>query len=327
MNKILIIQTAFIGDVILATPVLEKLHLFYPDAKIDFMLRKGNEDLFKDHPIINQLIVWNKHKGKYYNLLKYIFSIRKRKYDAVINLQRFAATGIITAFSGAEHRLGFDKNPFSFMFTERLKHEIGNGLHETARNLRLIKSITDEKYVQPKLYPSTTDFKNIFNFKLHKYICIAPTSVLFTKQLPLEKWLEFIVKIPLDIHIFLLGAQSDKSICDEIKAKSRRKNIEVLCGKLSLLESAALMKDADMNYVNDSAPMHLASAVDAPTTAIYCSTIPAFGFGPLATNSTVIETKEKLDCRPCGITGKKECPLGHFKCANNLDINQIDIPQ
>lgn len=327
MDKILIIQTAFIGDVILATPVLEKLNQFYPEAKIDFLLRKGNEDLFKDHPKINQIIVWNKTKGKYYHLLKYIFSIRQRRYDAVINLQRFAASGIITALSAAEHRIGFDKNPFSFMFTERHKHEIGNGLHETARNLRLIKSITDEKYVRPKLYPSLADFKSVFNLKVHKYICIAPTSVLFTKQLPQEKWLEFIVKVPLDIHIFLLGASSDKSICDDIKLKSRRKNIKVLCGKLSLLESAALMKDAEMNYVNDSAPMHLASAVDAPTTAIYCSTIPAFGFGPLATDSTVIETTEKLDCRPCGITGKKECPLGHFNCANHLDINQISIPR
>jgi heptosyltransferase-2 len=89
-----------------------------------------------------------------------------------------------------------------------------------------------------------------------------------------------------------------------------------MAGKLSFLESAALMKHAVMNYVNDSAPLHLASATDAPVTAVFCSTIPAFGFGPLSSNSRVIETIEDLECRPCGLHGYKVCPRGHFKCAN-----------
>ena len=96
-----------------------------------------------------------------------------------------------------------------------------------------------------------------------------------------------------------------------------------LCGKLSLLQSAALIKNAEMNYVTDSAPMHLASAMDASTTTIFCSTIPDFGFGPLASNSKVVETKEKLNCRPCGLHGFKKCPEKHFKCANNILIQDI----
>jgi heptosyltransferase-2 len=78
------------------------------------------------------------------------------------------------------------------------------------------------------------------------------------------------------------------------------------------------MKYAEMNYVNDSAPMHLASAVNAPVTAYFCSTIPEFGFGPLSENSTVVQTTEKLPCRPCGLHGKRKCPEGHFKCADVL---------
>lgn len=70
-----------------------------------------------------------------------------------------------------------------------------------------------------------------------------------------------------------------------------------------------------MNYVNDSAPLHIASAMNAPVTAIFCSTVPAFGFGPLRENGRVVETLEKLDCRPCGLHGHQACPKGHFKCA------------
>jgi len=78
-----------------------------------------------------------------------------------------------------------------------------------------------------------------------------------------------------------------------------------------------------MNYVNDSAPLHIASAMKAPVTAIFCSTVPAFGFGPLNANGRVVETTENLDCRPCGLHGYKACPKGHFKCAMNIDPSAL----
>ncbi len=98
-----------------------------------------------------------------------------------------------------------------------------------------------------------------------------------------------------------------------------------LCGKLNILQSAALIRNAKMNYVNDSAPMHIASAMNAPTTAIFCSTIPDFGFGPIASNARIIETKEKLSCRPCGLHGLKRCPEKHFKCSYNIDIENLTL--
>jgi heptosyltransferase-2 len=101
--------------------------------------------------------------------------------------------------------------------------------------------------------------------------------------------------------------------------------MQILAGKLSFLQSTALMKDATMNYVNDSAPLHFASAINAPVTAFFCSTIPAFGFTPLSTNSIIIETEEKLTCRPCGLHGKKECPLQHFKCGYEIDVDKAIV--
>jgi heptosyltransferase-2 len=83
------------------------------------------------------------------------------------------------------------------------------------------------------------------------------------------------------------------------------------------------MKEAAMNYVNDSAPMHFASAVNAPVTAVYCSTIPAFGFGPLSDKSFIVEIEEPLDCRPCGLHGYRACPRGHFHCAYKIQEVQL----
>ena len=108
-----------------------------------------------------------------------------------------------------------------------------------------------------------------------------------------------------------------------MQINQKNKQVEILAGKLSFLQSAALMKQAKMNYVNDSAPLHFTSAVNAPVTAIFCSTIPAFGYTPLSDRSFIVETKEHLICRPCGLHGRKACPLGHFKCAYGIETAQV----
>jgi len=323
MVKFLIIQTAFIGDVILATPIIEKLHKFYPDSQIDFLLRKGNGNLLKNHPYISNLLIWDKKTNKKKNLFKIIKLTRSKKYDCVINLQRFASTGIITAFSKGKRTVGFDKNPFSFLFTRKLKHEIGNTKHEVERNIELISDITDTSVFKPKLHPSKEDFQIVSQYKMRPYICMAPTSVWFTKQFPADKWIELINKTDTKYHIYLIGGPDDKEACENIKKLSSNINVTNLCGDLSLLQTSALMANASMNYVNDSAPMHMASAMNAPTTAIYCSTIPDFGFGPLSDHSKIIETEEDLDCRPCGLHGFKSCPKDHFKCASTINIDKL----
>src|SRR4030042_3014874 len=101
MKKFLVIQTAFIGDVILATSVVEAIHKHFNEAGIDFLLRKGNEGLLKNHPHISNVLVWDKKQGKYSQMFKIIRIIRKNKYDVLINLQRFLSTGIFTVFAGA----------------------------------------------------------------------------------------------------------------------------------------------------------------------------------------------------------------------------------
>jgi ADP-heptose:LPS heptosyltransferase len=320
-QKILVIQTAFIGDVILATGVLEKIHQHYPEAQLDFLVRKGNEGLVKNHPYLNQTLIWEKKAGKYKNLIKILKGIRRKKYDLVVNIQRFSNSGFLTALSGADLKIGFDKNPFSWAFDKKITHDINNGLHEIERNHQLIAELTDSSPSKPKLYPSKADYKNVESLKDFSYTCLAPASVWYTKQFPKEKWIEFLQETKFEGMIYTLGAPTDHSLCEDIIQKSGKTNTKNLCGKLNLLESAALMKDAKMNYVNDSAPMHLASAMNAPTSAIFCSTIPDFGFGPLSDDSNIIQIEEPLSCRPCGLHGKKACPEGHFKCGHQIKIS------
>lgn len=322
-SKVLLIQTAFIGDVILATSLIEKLRKFYPGIKIDFLLRNGNENILEGNPGINEIIIWDKSGGKYLNMLKVIRRIRKNRYNHVINLQRYFSTGLITVLSGSKNKTGFNKNPLSAFFDNKVKHIFGDGKHEIERNHKLIESFTDETLERPCIYPEEEYIERIHEQFILPYLTISPSSVWFTKQFPKDKWINFINSVGDIYHIYLLGSKKDKIQCDEIILDSENKKIISMAGKLSLLESAAVMKFARMNYVNDSAPLHLASATNSPVTAIFCSTLPDFGFGPLSDHSFIIETKEKLNCRPCGIHGRRECKTKNFDCARTIDNNDL----
>jgi len=326
LKKILIIQTAFTGDVVLATSVAENLHRKFPLAEIDFLLRKGNEGLFNKHPYLHEIIVWDKQNRKFANLFSIRKKIKNSKYDLIVNLHRFGSSGFITAFSGAKETVGFSKNPFSLFFSRRIKHVIGkenNSKHEIDRNLLLIKDIGDNMRTMPRLYPTKDDFEKADKIPAQSYICIAPASVWFTKQFPKEKWIEFIQNVNSSLKICFIGSYKDKILCEEIMIESGKQNCINFAGEFSLLETAALMKNAKMNFVNDSGPMHIASAMNAAVTAIYCSTVPAFGFGPLSLNSHVIETDKQMDCRPCGLHGYNRCPENHFECAYSIDTNKL----
>lgn len=313
MLKILIIQTAFIGDVILATPLIETLRLQFPNSKIDFLVKNGNQNLLINHPNLNRVLVFDKSK-KIKSLQVLLKEIREEKYDLVVNLQRFFSSGLLTAFSGAKEKRGFKKNPVSFLFTKSFDHTVNNGLHEVERNLALINDLCKKRFKSPKLYPSASDFDKISTFQSKSYYCIAPSSVWFTKQAPKSVWIKTINSIKdKNAIIYLIGGSEDFNLCEEISFETKNIKVKNLAGKLSLMESAALIKGAIRTFVNDSGPLHLASAMNAPVTVYFCSTSPSFGFGPLSDDSEIIEVKN-LSCKPCGLHGYKSCPKGHFEC-------------
>ncbi|SFQ69114.1 glycosyltransferase family 9 protein [Hymenobacter arizonensis] len=318
----LLIQTAFIGDVILMTALLEYLHQTEPATPVDVLVRRGNEGLLAGHPHVRQVLIWDKKHRKYAALWQLLQKIRATGYGRVVTLQRFASTGFLTAFSRAPERVGFAKNPLSRFFTQRVPHYIGDGTHEVTRNLRLLGGAPSSAV--PRLYPSAADEAVAAPLAAAgPFVCVAPTSVWFTKQYPEEKWLELLAALPANLRVYLLGGPPDVAACERLVAASGRENVQNLAGKLSLLASAALMRGAVMNYVNDSAPMHLCSAVGAPVTAVFCSTVPEFGFGPLSPVAYVVQTKVPLPCKPCGLHGHSACPLGHFRCAHTIEVEQL----
>lgn len=316
-QNILFIQTAFLGDTILLSSLVEKVHTSYPDCKIDILLRKGNEGIYNQHPFLRKTYIFDKsNKISEFRRFKKLF--KTQRYDYVINLQRFFSSGVLTFLTKSKNKRGFKKNPLSFLYHKSFSHTY-SGIHEIERNHQLIADITDSKANKPVLYPPSTIIES------NNYIVLAPTSVWFTKQLPKNKWIEIIKKTAKTLSIILIGSQSDHTICEEIRTKSDPNRVNNMAGKLSILQSAAYIQNANLTIANDSAVTHLASSVNAPCITVYCSTVPKFGFYPLSDQNYIIETSEDLNCRPCGLHGHNQCPKSHFKCSQINVQNVLDI--
>ena len=325
-KNILIIQTAFIGDTILASHFARAVKELYPDSQIHFFLRKGNESVIQGLPTVYKTWVWDKAGGKTRNLWKLISELREIKFDMVFNLHRHFNSGLVSAMMKSPVKIGFQQNPLSFFYTKKINHQIPDprGWHEVQRNLELIPGYTivdNSKIYKPELPLEQKNFDKVSPYVNDNYFVIAPASVWFTKAWSEHKYRELSVELSKMGKIYFIGAPSDKDLCDRIR--EGLPNTENLCGALSLLDSAALMKHARRVFVNDSAPLHLASCVNAKTTAIFCSTVPAFGYTPLADDSVVIDVGDSLSCRPCGLHGYKACPLGHFKCSEDIDVKRV----
>lgn len=327
-NKVLIIQTAFIGDVVLATSLIAQLKDYNPNLQIDFLLRKGNEILLKNNPHVGKVYIWDK-KSKFKSLIQNIRNIRKERYHYVFNIQRFINSGLITTLSKARIKVGFSKNPLSFLFTHKVEHKIPhltqyNYLHEVERNSQLIKTVFSDFKIQrkrPEIY-----FDQALKEKVHdiikdqgKYLVMAPSSVWYTKALSPKKWIELIKNL-INYKIYIIGAPGDFEFVESLIQSQH--HVTNLCGKLSLPESAYLMSKSSWVFANDSAPLHLASAVNARTIAFFCSTVEEFGYSPLSDISHVLSVPN-LDCRPCGLHGHKACPKEHFKCSEDINLNKI----
>lgn len=325
VSKVLIIQTAFLGDAVLITSLLEKIRIESPKTSIHILIRKGFEDVFKSYPHPNLSKVWSYDKSK---KLKSWIMLRKvltfEKYDQVFVSQRFFGMGLLSISIGAKKVVGFDKNPLSLLFNEKVKHEFGQGKHEIERNSQLLAS-----WLGPKVHKPFLDTGHVgellSDLQPKKYLCISPGSVWETKRFPVKKWIDFIQLLPKNFEIVLMGSAVEKYLSDEIDKAfiETGRKINNACGRFSLFEAIVVYQHCQMSFVNDSGPLHICSALNTPTIAVFCSTVPAFGFGPLSDLNQVIEVEEKLACRPCGDHGKKSCPEFHFNCANSIDVNKM----
>jgi heptosyltransferase-2 len=319
IKRILIIQTAFLGDVILVTPLIKAAKDCFADAKIDALVTPQAAGLLENNPHLNQIISYDK-RGKESGIVgiwRVSRKINREAYDLVLVPHRSLRSAIIAWFSGAKLRVGFDTSAGAFLLTHKIPYLLN--CHEVDRNVSLIEilgvRVSDRS---PQVFPGESDAKFIREMLSYdnningNLVTIAPGSIWATKRWPVEYFKTLISKLVSNgINVILIGGEADKKLCRKLVDGLGERAVST-AGRLSLLQSAELMRRSRVLVSNDSAPQHLATAVGTPVIAIFGSTIPAFGFYPYGPKNSIIE--QRLSCRPCGMHGRRECPLETFDC-------------
>lgn len=324
MARHLVIQPAFLGDAVLALPLIGRLKTLFPSAEVHALVRTDVAPLLEGHPWISRLWTWDKTWRGWLTLLH---QLRPHHWEGVWVVQRFFRSGLLGRLLPASLYVTYDKNPLSWLYTRRAPHRIGDGTHEVDRVLALAAAagLTPERPPLPWLFPPETARQKVARWiERQPYLILAPTSRWPTKEAPFRLWEAFLHNVPPSYTIYLTGLPSDRPRLEPLaRAHPAAHN---LGGALTLPELAALVQSATRVYTVDSALTHIASALGRPTTTVFCSTVPAFGFGPLAPHSTLVETPRPLSCRPCGLHGKTACPLGHFACGHSLPLQDLIAP-
>jgi heptosyltransferase-2 len=196
------------------------------------------------------------------------------------------------------------------------------------RNLSLLAAISDgvDLNRSPRLYPSEADREAATAVaKIHgdaPCVCIAPGSVWATKRWTAAGFAELAADLGRDYLVVLIGGFADRVLCEEVRIRSGVSSCVNSAGRLSLTASAALIGMSALLVSNDSAPVHMASAMGTPVVAIFGATTPELGFAPFGVPGGIVQL-EGLDCRPCGAHGGRHCPIGTFECMRELASSSV----
>lgn len=329
MEKILVIQTAFIGDAILTLPMIQKLKEKFSESEIHVLCIPDTKDIFGASPVVDYSIIIEKKKRhrSLFSLLKFISEIKKEKFTQIYSPHRSIRSSLIVKLSGVKNTFGFSNCSLSFLYKNLIQYD--KFAHEVQRNLKLAGfSYNNHSWkIKPELNLSGISVQALEEIFVNynagsKIYAIAPGSVWNTKKYPAEYFESIISSLVAENKfVLLLGGEKDKDLCKKLAVKFD-KGVISIAGKISLLQSAALLKKCEILISNDSAPTHLGIAAGIPVLTIYCSTIPAFGFYPYMEGSSFISFDE-LNCKPCGIHGHENCPIGTFECGLKLKPESV----
>ena len=332
-----VLQTAFLGDMILTTPLLERLA---QEGPVHVVATPANAALLAQHPAVASVMVFDKRGADrgWRGLRRVAQALRATGARTAFLAQGSVRTAAIAWLAGIPERVGFASSPGRWLYTRQLPFD--RRLHHAQRLWQLASPPGMPEVppvLRPSLYPGASEQTQVDTL-LHeagvsaqdRLIALAPGSVWATKRWPSYPALAaaLLARLPLSEgpppRFVVLGGRDDAPLAAAIAeavadAVAERGDAPVVdaTGRLTLLASAALLARCAVLVTNDSAPLHLASAMNTPTVALFGPTLPAFGFGPLAASQTVLE-RPGLPCRPCGAHGGRQCPKGHWQCMRDL---------
>ena len=318
--KFLIIRFSSIGDIVLTTPVIRCLKKQVPGAEVHFLVKNSFRSVVEHNPYIDKLHVL----AHSWELM--IEELKTENYDYIIDLHHNTKTLRVKS-ALKKKSFSFYKLNIQKYFLTAFKINMLPKVHIVDRYLKTVESFGVKNdgagldYFIAK--QEETKKGDIPASHSAGYIACVIGAAHGTKRWPVHKWKEFCKK--MDHPIILLGDHHDEAGGNEIASIDSVK-IYNACGRFQLNESADLVRKAKLVITNDTGLMHIAAAFKRPIISLWGNTVPSFGMTPYygdAPVSDVIMQVNKLWCRPCSKIGFKKCPLGHFKCMEKIDVDEV----
>ena len=318
----LVIQTSFLGDMVLTTPLIAYLAERGP---VDVVSTPAAAALLANHPHVRERIVYDKRGadsgvGGFFRMAS---RLRGGRYATAYLAQGSVRSGALAAAAGIRDRVGFSSSAGRAFYTTRVA-PIDN-VHHAARLLSLgtrDPMLAASRPLRPSLFPGAAEREAVDALlgpaSSQRIVAVAPGSVWATKRWP--HFPALAAALRNDARVVVVGAEADRGLAAEILGTTP--DAIDATGKLSLLASAELIRRSAVLVTNDSSPLHLASAMNTPTVAVFGPTVPEFGFGPLSEQSATAGLSG-LPCRPCDRHGPQRCPLGHWRCMRDLDVPTV----
>ncbi len=327
-SSILVIQTAFVGDVVLTTPLLRELRRVRPRDTISVLTNENGKHLLRGLPFVDELLVfgkrWNLRETSTY--VSTLMNLRRRSFDVAIAAHRSFRSGVLCRVSGADFRVGFAGAPGAWAYGQKVKWDPSS--HAIERYLDLSQSVGGERAradKQPVLAvdPSAAEQVDALLGKAgDPLVCIAPGSNRTTKRWLPRGFAEVAAEVAeRGLRPILIGAPRELELCREVSRLSRVK-AEVMAGKIGIPELVALVARSRALVANDSGPSHIASALNVPVVSIFGPTAATAGYAAFGVNSRIVENHD-LSCRPCSARGPKSCPEGHFRCMGDIEAGAV----
>jgi heptosyltransferase-2 len=319
----LVVQTAFLGDVVLTTPLLEALAARH--GPVDVVTTPAGTPLVETHPAVRRVIAYDK-RGKdrgLAGLVRLARALRAERYEAAYLPHRSLRSAALAWLARIPRRVGF-RDGWPLLYTE--SHRRPRTGHEVDRLLILAGAANAP--AKPTLVTSAADRATTDALlREHRiegapFVALAPGSIWGTKVWPYYE--ELAQRLAGRAAIVTVGGPEDAPLGEAITAAVGRSGGRAVsgCGRLTVRQSAEVIRRAALLVTNDSAPLHFAQAVGTPTVAIFGPTVPAFGFGPRGPRDRVVELAG-LMCRPCSAHGPRSCPLVHHRCMRALTVDAV----
>jgi heptosyltransferase-2 len=320
----LVIQTAFLGDVVLTTPLLTVLAQRW--GRLDVVTTPSAAPLLETHPAVRRVVPYDKHGRERGVAALWALArrLRAERYEAAYLPHRSLRTAVLARLAGIPQRVGF-RDGWPSLYTDARPRPAAG--HEADRLLALADAGAAPP--APVSLGIGADDGALAETVLAEgaiatpFVALAPGSVWGSKRWPYYGELAEALA-ERRVSIVAVGGSEDGGLGDALTVAARRRGGRAInaCGRLPLRGAAALIARAAALVTNDSAPLHLAQAVGTPTIAVFGPTIPAFGFGPRGARDRALGV-DGLPCRPCHRHGPPACPLGHHRCMRELPVDTV----